>query len=221
MYIEAVTTCVNYSDLLDLSIAENKRHFDRWVIVTTPNDTKTQELCQAHDVECLQADVFGPKFNQCKAINFGIKNISKQGWILSLDADILLPRNAKEIIEKNALEENILYGVPRINLTLGDCKYVNWITNWASMRNDAPVNTMAGYFHLFHNSSFKPYYEELPTVADKDFYFQSAFESWGVMPMYVFHFGESNWAGRESPIYPEFSVGEKEAIYYKLEEVNK
>lgn len=224
MFIEAITTCVNYSDLFNLCIAENKKHFDRWIVVTTPNDTKTQELCQDHGVECLQTDIFyedNSKFNQSKAINYGISHLDRKDWILSVDADVLLPKETRSIIESVKLEKHILYGVPRFNLTLGDCKYIQWISNWSSMRKNTAIDTLAGYFHLFHNSRYRPYYEGFTTVENKDVEFQNRFEIWGIIPMYVFHFGRSNWEGRESPLYPEFTNEEKEIVVCKLEEIIK
>ena len=36
-----ITTCVDYSDFLEETIIHNKLHFDRYVVITTPQDIKT------------------------------------------------------------------------------------------------------------------------------------------------------------------------------------
>ena len=44
MYLEAVTVCVDYSDILALTIPYNKSVIDNWVIVTSTADNLTK--CQ-------------------------------------------------------------------------------------------------------------------------------------------------------------------------------
>lgn len=58
MYLEAVTVCVDYSDILALTIPYNKSVIDNWVIVTSTADKKTQGLCDYHKVKCITTDVF-------------------------------------------------------------------------------------------------------------------------------------------------------------------
>ena len=50
--IQAVTASVNYADFLEC-IAPNIRHFDRWVIVTSADDTATHEVCRRWGLEIL------------------------------------------------------------------------------------------------------------------------------------------------------------------------
>ena len=42
--IEAVTVCVNYSDLLEITLDNNINHFDNVIILTSIEDLDTQRL---------------------------------------------------------------------------------------------------------------------------------------------------------------------------------
>ena len=73
MYLEAVTVCVDYSDILALTIPYNKSVIDNWVIVTSTADKKTQGLCDYHKVKCITTDVFYESediFNKGKGVNY-------------------------------------------------------------------------------------------------------------------------------------------------------
>ena len=69
MFLEAVSVCVNFSDILAHTLPLNKRHFDRMVIVRDSRDVATWNLCRHHHVECLTTDEFYVKeqaFNKGK-----------------------------------------------------------------------------------------------------------------------------------------------------------
>lgn len=190
MIIEAVTVCVNYSDILSLVMPYNKSVIDNWVIVTDLNDTDTKKLCDYHNVKCIQTNAFyesGEIFNKGKGINVGFDELKLSGWVLHLDADILLPSNMKRILASDALETDCLYSVDRIDI-VGRDRYVSTILNLHNQYSDYvfveevnPIstrmfhNTMGycpiGYFQLFHNSKFIPYSERHETAARSDVLF--------------------------------------------------
>lgn len=117
MKIEAITICTDYSDFLAYSLPLNKAIFDRLVVVTTPSDRKTRDLCEFHHVECIQTDVFyanGASFNKGAAINEALKVLSKDGWIIHFDADIVLPPRTRDLLEKIDLDPSCIYGIDRI-----------------------------------------------------------------------------------------------------------
>ena len=117
MYLQAITVCVNYSDFLAQTIAHNKQLFDHWLIITTPEDTATQKLCQHYNVECLTTNEFtknGDPFNKAKGINVGLEYLSKHDWVLHLDADMYLPPLTRGILERISLDKNNIYGIDRM-----------------------------------------------------------------------------------------------------------
>lgn len=117
MYIEAVTICVNYSDFLAYTLPLNKQHFDHWVIVTSREDRETQKLCKYHNVECLVTDKFtenGSPFNKAKGINEGLSYLTGKGWMIHIDADIVLPSTFRQMIERVPLDQECIYGADRL-----------------------------------------------------------------------------------------------------------
>ena len=114
-YLEAVTVCVNYSQFLEIAIS-NKKHFDKWFIVTTKEDSATIELCKKNNLECVLTERLhenGDPFNKGKAINDGLIAMTKKDWIIHIDADTILPDNFREIFLYNNL----------INKNIYTCKY--------------------------------------------------------------------------------------------------
>ena len=117
LYLEAVTVCVDYSDFLAHTLPHNKQMFDNYVVVTDKKDTKTKLLCEHYKVKCIQTDAFyenGDKINKGKGINEGLKELSKTGWVLHIDADIYLPPLTRDILEKIPFDPKGLYGVDRM-----------------------------------------------------------------------------------------------------------
>ena len=118
MFIEAVTICVNFSDVLAHTLPLNKRHFDRMVVVSDTGDTATWALCRHHHVQCITTDEFyraEHAFNKGRGINAGLDALAKTDWLVHLDADIVLPPRSREILEGVAgLEQANIYGIDRM-----------------------------------------------------------------------------------------------------------
>lgn len=109
--LSAVTVCVDYSQYLEIT-AENRSQFDRWIVVTTREDRETQEVCRKHDLDVVLTERLhqnGDPFNKGKAINDGLDALAKSDWIVLLDADILLPDNFREAVERNDLRADHIY----------------------------------------------------------------------------------------------------------------
>lgn len=172
--IEAVTVCVDYSDFLKETIKFNQQHFDRWVIVTSSTDTNTRELCRKHNLPCIVSDDHlreGDSFNKGRLIARGIDQLSQRGWLIHLDADIVLPRMFRQALDIAHLDPTCLYGADRVMvkgkeewqkiLSSGylqhDYHYrVNFPagydvgTRWASWQHGwCPI----GYFQMWHGSA--------------------------------------------------------------------
>ncbi len=111
--VEAVTICINYSDHLKYCLT-NRFYLDRWVIVTVEDDLETIRLCETHSIEYLLSKrIFeaGAEFSKGKAINEGIARLSKAGWIVVLDSDIVLPFDFRHVVDAVQLSKQNLRSI--------------------------------------------------------------------------------------------------------------
>lgn len=114
--VEAVIVCRDYGDFLAETLPMNLDHIDRVVVVTSVEDSLTRAICRHWSVECVTTDVFTEKgdcFNKGAAINVGLASLRQKGWLLHMDADIVLPLRFKNMLDKSALQEHCLYGCER------------------------------------------------------------------------------------------------------------
>lgn len=193
--IEAVTTCVGFDDILDVTLGQNHGHFDNYIVVTSSDDKKTQAVCKKHSATCVQSDLFkknGRNFNKGAAINAGFNLFQYAGWRIHLDSDILLPDSFRRMILNHTyLDDKFIYGADRIDVVGMDawnklhshlhcCPQhahkclVNHGTNSPisaryvdKLRGYVPI----GYFQLWHAKSHKDYPFSLGSAAHDDVIF--------------------------------------------------
>jgi hypothetical protein len=158
-YIEAVIVCREYDDFLRSTLPHNKQLFDRVVVVTSPEDKKTQKLCEFYHVECVQTDALGTKQKKfCKGagVNEGLARLSKKGWVLHLDADIWLPPQTRILLEQAQLDEKMIYGIDRFNVR-GYSKWEKFLKrpvlqhecgSYIHLDNSFPVGTRVMQSHM-------------------------------------------------------------------------
>lgn len=115
--LEGVTVCVNYADILAHTLPLNKTHFDRLIVVTAPEDEATQRVCEYWGVECILTDAFRSRWKGefCKGsgINAGLDALDKDAWILHFDADVVLPPNFRQVLQRADLDPAMIYGCDR------------------------------------------------------------------------------------------------------------
>lgn len=114
--LEAVTVCVGYDDFLQETAKWNVPHFDRWIIVTTPGDLKTREVCRRYNLECVlseDAQRHGHLFNKGRLAERGLQHTSADGWRIHIDADIALPHRFRHMLEMSDLQYDSIYGIDR------------------------------------------------------------------------------------------------------------
>ena len=56
------------------------------------------------------------RFNKGLMINLGLAHLRHRGWLLHLDADIVLPDRLRFVLNKSRLDEDCLYGADRVNV---------------------------------------------------------------------------------------------------------
>lgn len=117
MRLEAVTVCVNYAGELAVAAPFNAPSFDRWIIVTDPDDWPTRKVCRHHHLTCITSTEHarnGDAFNKGRMIERGLQHLSKDCFRLHIDADIVLPRRTRTLLDWAHLDEANVYGCDRI-----------------------------------------------------------------------------------------------------------
>lgn len=190
IYLEAVTVCVGFSDLLSVTMPFNKSIIDNWIIVTSEEDVETQKLCNCYNIKCIISNEMyenGDIFNKGKAINLGFDQFNLKGYCLQLDSDIILVPGLKKLLSYMDLEEDCLYGVDRIDLTGREevmeaiLRMKDQYSDYVFVQEQMPISTRMyhnemgycpiGFFQLFHNSKMIPYPMIHKTAARSDILF--------------------------------------------------
>lgn len=201
--MKAITVCVEYDDLLAISLPENARHFDRMLVVTSPTDHATTLVANSFEnVLAYHTDAFyrrGADFNKGLALEEGFNVLGRDGWICILDADTVLPRD----VDFSMLEIGKLYCPKRRILT--DPTQWSRGLDWSTLPTP-PVIEHAGYCQIFHADDpiikgLRPWYGTNWRHAggcDSDFHqhWPPSRKIW--LPWEVLHLGPhgKNWYGR-------------------------
>lgn len=119
-FLEAVIVCVKYGDFLRETLHRNLNHFDDVVVVTCPSDRETLDLCAQWSVRTVATEVHhdrrGDVFNKGRAINMGLAHLRRLGWVLHLDADIVLPDRFRYMLSRRPLDSDAIYGMDRVRV---------------------------------------------------------------------------------------------------------
>jgi hypothetical protein len=118
MRIEAVTVCVDYADFLEVTLPSLISAVDDLVVVTSPRDARTRELCSRSGVRVACTDTMfsnGRRFSLGAAINAGLSCLPLSDWALVVDADIVLPRTFHKTVQHARLDPAKLYGADRVH----------------------------------------------------------------------------------------------------------
>lgn len=199
MNIHGLTVCVNYADLLALSIERWAGSLASLTIVSDTRDSATKELAEQHGCRLVQTDVFyshGATFNKGAAMEFARQQMPWQDWILFFDADIVPEPDWLSIATRAT--PGCLWSACRFDApTPADID-----------RDDLkPIKTDGigvGYFQLFHSADSKvqdsPLLETCwkhAGVYDCNFMHRWAGNERKLLPLRLVHVGErDNWWGR-------------------------
>lgn len=211
MKLQAVTICINYSDYLE-AISDNRKHFDRWIVMTCKNDVETHRLCNILGIECYNSKMiqgdgrdFNAAYNKATLINEALDLLDQQDWAVVLDSDILLPRYFRERVNALPLHPGALYGLSGRRVVTSRRKFemIREIEPWDRLlqRNSQPI----GYFNLFHLEHYPNRYPTSPITRNgvhDDWLFTESFPTHlrQVIPLTAIHTGpiNSNWTTRVS-----------------------
>lgn len=201
--MRGVTISVDYSDLLEITLPYNLHHFKDFYVISTPDDLATHSVCSRNGVTCLKTNLFyenGAVFNKWAALEWGLDQIGRYGWLCLIDADVLWP---KYIPEWNMKIGNLYtpmrrmaYEIAGVNLGVMD------VCHYPLHKYQAEF---AGYTQIFHADD--PHLPDPPWhqidwkhAGGADSYFQMM---WPIPnkvrpPFECLHLGEDgqNWCGR-------------------------
>jgi hypothetical protein len=116
MLVEAVVTCVNHADILAHTLPLNVHQFDKYVVVTAPEDKATQRVARYFGATCVLTDAFRTRWGEFRkgmGVNDGLAVCKRTDWLCHMDADIALPPVFRNYIENGKLDPLSLYGCDR------------------------------------------------------------------------------------------------------------
>lgn len=201
-----VTICVDYSDVLGLTLPYNRHHFNRVLVVTSHRDTETQSVARKFDCDVFSTDAFyrdGAHFNKWLALEEGLSTVERSDLMAILDADVAWP---KELPSSFLPEVGKLY-TPRRRMRREISGPIPPEKTWQRHRLHGNDKEWSGYTWIFYAEdpalAWRPWFQADWTHAGGgDTFFQQRWprEHRERPPFEVLHIGEdgTNWCGRVS-----------------------
>jgi hypothetical protein len=171
--VTAVVTCVGRSEHLAKTLAHNAAQVTELIVVTTPYDTATIELCARHHVPFVASERCHDDdhaFNKGRLINDGLKTIRNPDWILFTDADVLLNARFAEFLKTHALNPGVLYGTSRHDVCNADEEI-------GFQQHALYSNEPNGYFQLWNRRALA-IRDRWPAVMSEAFCSAGGVDSW-------------------------------------------
>lgn len=203
--LSVIIVAVNYNDFLLTTLTRNIKIFDDITVITSTGDKMCQMICEKFGVNLIVSDIMydsGAKFNKGKAINLAIQSIKDPGYILLIDADIIV----KEKIDTENLDPETLYTSDRwmcesYEDLLRTEREFNGLKKYIKNESDRGL----GFFQLFHTSKSISYPETSDNAAFSDLLFRDKFTNKENIKNTVIHLGRSytNWDGRTTDRFIE------------------
>lgn len=201
--LRAIMVCVDYADLLSITLPYNRHHFSEVCVVTTPTDHETQAVAEANSAHVYATTAFyldGAAFNKWRALEEGLDCFGREGWLCIMDADVMWPTLAPV----HEPEIGRLY-TPRRRMFEDVTQEVPQEVDWHRYPLHRQEREFAGYTQIFHGSD--PHLGPAPWhqtnwrhAGGADSFFQQKWpESHKIRPAWeVLHLGPAgtNWAGR-------------------------
>lgn len=220
--VRALIVCVEYADILALTLPHNAEFLSEVMIVSTETDFATRRLAKEFEIPIHLTNVFyrrGAHFNRFAAIEEGLNVFGRHGWLLLLDADIAIPKFRHPftpVVGRVYTPYRRVLKVHRFNPSEGLPEQ----HTWAGHKRPLMKDEQSGYFQLFHASDpalGRPPWHSLDWTwaGNADVAFQNRWQVANRVrpPFEVLHIGvpKENWTGRVSPfldgsVHPDAEV---------------
>lgn len=227
--LTAFCVCVDYSDILAITLPYNIRHFKDVVLITSPADKenvlRVASLLDRGSVSVFETDLFyrnGAKFNKWAALEAGLDMYGRKDWICLLDADVLWPKDAWRHLTK--IQPGFFY-TPRRRMFPDLPTAIDEVPieeDWKRFPLHRNEGEFAGYSQIFHADDTRlgpPPWHQIDWLhaGGADSFFQMKWPPHlKIRPMFeVLHLGPAgvNWMGRTMPYMdgtiPEGGPGRK------------
>lgn len=197
--IVPIVTSVKMDDYLAVTIRNNRRLFERYYVLTSPEDEASIKLCRDFGAEAIVYDRFwnvpGSVFNKSGGIRHAQKLVHhrhRAKWVLLIDTDILLPE-AMEFLDVSSFTKRWLYGMERRDAPTYEDYEAGRLQNYGTK--------FVGYFQMYFNKA--ALYDPASRDASySDMAFRDKFPRRILLPdMHLIHVGRRNmhWGGRTRP----------------------
>lgn len=204
-HLNAILVSVDYADYLALTLAYNRHHFQRVVIVTAPFDYATEHVAAEHDTECHSTMAFyanGALFNKWKALEEGLDVLGRDGWLCIMDADVCWPKSLPDFTaQAGCLYTPFRRMAPAMPEIPPEADWTRLFQRHRIIRD------FSGYTQIFHASDpvlgAPPWHQtDWRHAGGADTFFQAKWPTPQKVrpPFEVLHLGEpgTNWCGRAS-----------------------
>ena len=210
------TVCVDFADVLELTLPYNRHHFNEQVIVTNRRDRETVRVGIRNGCIIHRTDVFyenGADFNKWAALEEALR-VYRNGDICLLDCDILVPKGAEVRSIENCLQTPYRRMNPDYTVLPED--------QWKRYPLHHVVNQFPGYMQVFNCNDpvlSDPWFQQnWRHAGGADSFFQARWKPENkIRPEYeVLHLGQSHqhWCGRIDMPTQEAQERKKKLRYY-------
>jgi len=216
--ISLIGLCVsyNYYDTIQFVLPVNYLHFEKIYLITQEDDIKTIEFAQRFDnIKILFFDFKNnnKNFDKFGAINYAQKIVYDKhpsDWYLIFDSDIILPNNFIDVLIKENLNSECIYGAIRNNvlktsellnkkMIVNKDENINFIYNNIVWCKKTPPSIL-GCFQLYKKKVF--HRNDIENCGFGDYFFgHDNFNLFcNLENVLYFHLGETgqNWSGKTS-----------------------
>jgi hypothetical protein len=235
--ISLVGLCVsyNYMDTLKFMLPVNYLHFEKIYLITQIDDEETINFCKQFDnvVVLFYKFNWNNKFDKYGGLNYAQKiayTDYPESWYLIIDSDIILPNNLIDILYKENLNPECIYGTFRNNILkssqlLKKCEIVHNEKNWFYnniLHNELTPPSILGCFQLYKKHVY--HRNNLDDAGWGDYYF--GYDNFRLFcnldNIIVFHLGETgkNWSGKTVCFIDDINISLNDIYYTCHKKIN-